>query len=173
MTIRIPVDFSAVEEYEVVGSGNYSAVVEQLLYIEAKAEDKFPQIQVTYTLTEDGETQGRKLSQWLSFSPKALFRMKAWFDAFDVEIDELEIDEESGIITAPDLTGSTVEIKVGVEPSFKDKTQKVNRIDGAPLVHSVPEQRPVKKTRVLPRGASRDEAEDEAPPKKPGARTIR
>lgn len=180
MTIRVPIDFaSATDEYELIPAGVYSAILEGMTYQEAQSEGKFPQLQVDYTLTEDGDFEGRKLSQWLSFSPKALlvprFGMKAFFDAFEVDIDELEIDEETGVVVNPELSGAVVEVKIQVQPHYQDRNRKVNKIEDAPVVHSVPDAPKAKvKARVLPRGAKSEEVEeDEAPARKTGARTIR
>lgn len=137
-TFVVPVDFSDVEEFELIPAGVYSAVVEGLDFIEAKDEDHYPQLKVTYTLTEDGELQGKKVSQWLSFSPKSTFWMKQFFDAFQVELSQLVVDEDTNVVTEPDLSDAVVTIKVLVVPHYQDRTRKVNKIDAAPVVKSVP-----------------------------------
>jgi hypothetical protein len=132
----------------------YSAVVEGLEYIEAKSEDKFPQLKALYTITEDGELQGRNIGQWLSFSPKSLFRMKAFFDAFGAEVSELVVDEDTLNVTSPDISGAVVQIKVLVQPHYLDKSRKVNKIEKAPVVSSTP-------------------AKPKAAGVRPGSRTVR
>lgn len=141
MTFKIPVDFSAAADgFETIDKGVYSAVVEKLVYSEPREAGKFAQLRCQYTITE-GEHEGSPQSQWLSFSPKpgAVSRMKAFFEAFgddvmaELEDGGIETDEE-GNVTSPDIIGTAVEIKVGVEPKWGDPEKTVNKIDDAPVV---------------------------------------
>lgn len=139
MTFRVPVDFSDVEEFEVIPAAVYAAVVESVEFVEAKDEEHYPQLKIVYTITEDGEYLGKKVSQWLSFSPKSTFWMKSFFDAFGItdSLSELVVDEDTQVVTKPNLEGSVVAIKVLVQPHYQDRTRKVNKIDTAPVVKSV------------------------------------
>lgn len=138
MTLKIPLDFEGVEEFDVLPAGVYGAVVEKLTYRPELDADESPDgnpksasISVEYTVTEPEDMVGRKLWQNLYFTPKALFRMKAFFDAFDAEMAELEVDEETGLVLSPDLSGTAVEVKARVDGwGGSDR----NKIDQAPVV---------------------------------------
>jgi hypothetical protein len=152
--IKIPLDFSAVEEFEALDGGVYSAVLEQMFWHEQKENQKADQIEVKYTITEDDESKGTKISQFLSFSSKALFRMRDFFEVFDADIDEIELDEvEDGkaLIVSPDLSGTPVEIKITKEKHYQDKDRWVNKVNAPPrLIETKRKKR-----------AARDEDEDE------------
>lgn len=169
MTIRIPLDFSAVEEFEVLEGGVYSAVLEQMLWLEKQEHQKADQIQVKYTITEDDETKGTKMSQYLSFSPKALFRMRDFFDAFGADVEELvldEADEGVAVILEPDLVGTPVELKITKERHYQDRKRWVNKVDAAQPLKSAKKAAPSRRTRD-------EDEEDESPAKRRGGRTIR
>lgn len=114
-----PIDFGAVEELKNIAVGGpYEGVVEKITYKEASKPGKFPQLSVEIIGT-GGEIDGEKTWQNLSFSPKALGMplekngMKAFFGVFGVEFDrpwpdEGDIDEDSGLVLDPDLSGVPV-----------------------------------------------------------------
>lgn len=171
MGIRIPLDFSAVEDFEALDGGVYSAVLEQMFWHEQKEGQKADQIEVKYTITEDDESKGTKLSQYLSFSPKALFRMRDFFEVFDADIDEIvldDVDEGKALILEPDLSGTPVEIKVTKEKHYQDKTRWVNKIDGPPRLIETKRKAASKRARD-----DDDEDEDEKPAKRRNGRSIR
>jgi hypothetical protein len=160
MTFRVPLDFSDVQEFEVTPAGVYSTVVEQLEIIPRKDEEHFRQLKVDYTITEDNELQGKKISRWVSLSPKSLGFLKQWLDpyvdqldpqtqeafaaeGFEVDPDTAETDEDgnvSGVILWPNFEGSVALVKVTVERHYQDRTRKVNKVAPADVVKSVPEQ---------------------------------
>jgi hypothetical protein len=168
MTFLIPLDFSDAVEFELLPAGVYSAVVEALSVVEAKDEDHFAQIKVDYTITEDGELQGKKISQWLSLSPKSAGFVKQFFDAFGLVPSALELDPEDGAtVVSPYLEGSVVLIKVLVQRHYQDRDRKVNKLGAAPVVKSLPEQPAEQRvvTASLPK-------QQQAPVRRPGARSI-
>lgn len=150
--LKIPLDFEGVGGE--VEAGVYAAVIENLKYrpeVDAKesrdGKPKSAQIAVEYTITEEGDFQGEKLWQNLHMTPKAMFRVKDFFDAFGEDYAELVVDEETGIVLEPDLSGTAVEIKTFIDGKWG------NKVDEAPVVLS--------KSRAK-RKASRAEAEDDA-----------
>jgi hypothetical protein len=166
MTFLIPLDFSDAVEFELLPAGVYSAVVEALTVVEAKDEDHFAQIKVDYTITEDGELQGKKISQWLSLSPKSAGFVKQFFDAFGLVPAALELDPEDGeTVVNPYLEGSVVLIKVTVQRHYQDRDRKVNKLGAAPVVKSLPEQ-------PSDAPASKAALKQNAPVQRPGARRI-
>lgn len=103
---RVTVDFSDVQDFEAIPKGEYPVVIVKPEYREAQQEDKYDYINLEMDITE-GEFKGRK--QWLilSFSPKALWRMKDVFENLGIYQDEIEIDydEDTNLVTDPELTG--------------------------------------------------------------------
>jgi hypothetical protein len=141
MTLRIPLNFDDVQEFDVLETGVYSAVIEKLMYSgEGQKQDGTPKsasIRVEYTLTEP-DFEGRKVSQWLYLSPKAIFRAKSFFDRFDADIDELVLDEEEDdngahLVLEPDLSGEAVEIKIKKVPKWGDPDRDDNKVDDTPV----------------------------------------
>lgn len=170
MTIRVPLDFSEAKEYAVLEGGVYDAVLEKIVWQEQTGNQKADQLRVQYTIT-DGEYKGEQVSQWLSFSDRALMRMKEFFDAFeDVDMpDELEIDEEDGVLLDPDLSDTPVQIKVTKVKSFKDRTKWVNQIDGPPKVGGT------KRAKASSSRRSRDDEDgaEDTGKRRSGGRSIR
>lgn len=170
--LHIPLDFDGVEDFDVIPAGVYPAVIEKLTYKEAKEAGKFPQVSVEYTVT-DPEFEGRKLWQNLSFSPKAVFRMAKFFAAFGEDYAELEVDEDTGVVTDPDLAGMAVEVKTFVEP-YQGVDR--NKIDEPPvLIGSAARKRATQKAR--PAADDDDGDADDSPPKRlaprKGGRSLR
>lgn len=104
---KVPVDFSQVEEFEPLEKGEYACMIEEIVYVEQQQEDKYDYLNVTLTVTEEGEYANRKLWKVWSLSPKALFRMKQDLENLGVDVDELEIDydEDSMQVLEPELAG--------------------------------------------------------------------
>ena len=104
---RTTVDFSDVQEFSAIPKGDYPAVIVKAEYRGTETTGKeHPYINWEFDLT-DGEFKGRK--QWLvtSFSPKALWRLKDMMENLGVVEEEIEFDydEETGLITDPELVG--------------------------------------------------------------------
>lgn len=147
MTIRIPqpIDFDDIPEFELIPAGVYDAVVEQVVYNEPADDSKLASLQAQYTLTEEGDLQGRVISQWVSIpdsdkqSQNKLFgtasRYKQFFAAFGFDPNqELAVDEDTGTVTDPAFSGAVVQIKIAVEPHYLERDRKVNKINTAPVV---------------------------------------
>ena len=159
--LKIPLDFEGVDRAE-VEAGVYAAVIENLKYRPEVAKDesrdgkaKSAQIAVEYTITGPGDYEGEKLWQNLYMTEKSMYRVKAFFDAFDEEYAELVVDEESGIVLEPDLSGIAVEIKTFIDGQWG------NKIDEPPVVMAQPKRRA---TRAK---AEPETDEDDEPEEKP------
>lgn len=156
--LRIPFDFSATAD---VKDGVYDALVEKLTYrpeVDASesrdGKPKSAQISVQYTITEDGEYEGEVLFQNLYLTKKSIKRAIAFFEAFGESFDELVVDEETGVVLEPDLSGIAVQIKTFVDGQWG------NKIDEPPVVMGKR-----RKAKAKP-AADEDDDEDEAPRKR-------
>jgi hypothetical protein len=108
---RITVDFSDVQEFEALDKGEYLGVISKAEYRDFPDEpDRYPYINLEIDVTEPPDLKGRKLWSVLSFSPKALWRMKQVFENLDIFMDEMEfdVDEETNMVVSPELVGIPV-----------------------------------------------------------------
>lgn len=104
----IAVNLGNVEAYDNLPIGSYYGEIDRITYREAREAGKFPQLMVTYVVT-DGDSTGRKSSEFLSLSPKAAFRLKRWFMKFGLgDAENFEVDDESNDLLEPDLIGYAV-----------------------------------------------------------------
>jgi hypothetical protein len=103
---RVQIDFSDVQDFDVLDEGEYPVVISKAEFRPAREEGKFPYINLELDLTEE-PNKGRKLWMILSFSPKALWRMKDVFENLGIYDDAMEVDydEESMLVTQPALAG--------------------------------------------------------------------
>lgn len=94
--------------FENLPVGEYDGQIDKMEHRPPRAAGKFPQLQVTYVVI-DGDSLGRKTSEFLSLSPKADFRLKRWFDKFGLgDLETYDYDEETMLVTDPDLVGIRV-----------------------------------------------------------------
>lgn len=104
----VAVNLADVQAFESLPVGSYYAEIAKITYRAAKSADKHPQMMVSY-LVIDGDHVGRTQNEFLSFSPKALFRMKRWFNKFGLgDIPELNFDDDTDELQEPDLYGYKV-----------------------------------------------------------------
>ena len=103
---RVTIDFSDVQDFDVLDEGEYPVVISKAEFKPAREEGKFPYINLELDLTEE-PNKGRKLWMILSFSPKALWRMRDVFENLGIYDDAMEVDydEESMLVTQPELAG--------------------------------------------------------------------
>ena len=109
----------------------------------------------TYLVT-DGDLIGRKTSEFLSLSPKAAFRLKKWFDRFGLadEITGLDIDDETNLMTSPDLVGVDVIFEVYKDPKlYQGEAQIRTRL--LEVLEEAPEPAPAPKARAAATPAAR------------------
>lgn len=125
--MKVNVDFSDVQDFEAFEPGEYPVIIEQVEYVEPASEDKYPYLNVQLEISE-GEFEGRKLWTILSFSPKALWRMKQVFENLGLPIDEVEfeVDEDTNMVIDPELAGMPAIAVVTVE-KYENKDR--NRVD--------------------------------------------
>lgn len=134
---RIPVDFSDVQEFEALPEDEYLALIEKAEMRLPTEEGKHPYINLQMKVTE-GEYEGRVVFTILSFSPKALFRMKQAFENLGIigEDDELDIDydEDTFAVTSPELVGVPCLITLGTrtyEGQLQNEVKAIVSADGA------------------------------------------
>lgn len=103
---RVKIDFSDIQDFDILDEGEYPVVVTKAEFKPAREEGKFPYINLELDLTEE-PNKGRKLWMILSFSPKALWRMRDVFENLGIYDDAMEVDydEESMLVTQPSLAG--------------------------------------------------------------------
>jgi len=88
---RITVDFSDVQDFEVLPTGEYSGVITKTTLRNVDVEDKFPYINVEIDIQEAletkedaGDVEGRKVWMVMSTSPKALGITKQYLENLDL-----------------------------------------------------------------------------------------
>ena len=103
---RVTIDFSDVQDFDVMDEGEYPVIIDKAEFREAREEGKFPYINLEMSVSE-GNNKGRKLWMILSFSPKALWRMKDVFENLGVYNDSVEVDydEDTMLVVDPELAG--------------------------------------------------------------------
>lgn len=162
---KVKVNFADIEDFEALPEGVYSAVIEKVEYREPKEKGKAPYLNVEYTVSE-GEFESRKLWEVLSWSPKALFRMRDFFLAFGFEDGayELDIDDESNLLLDPDLVGYAVELTVENEIYNKKEVNRVVAMEV--LSEDKPEAPPVADEAEAEEVAEEEEEPEADEPKK-------
>lgn len=134
---RIPVNFADVQEFEALPEDEYLAIIEKAEMRLPTEEGKFPYINLQMKVTE-GEFAGRVVFTILSFSPKALFRMKQAFENLglidpDAEMD-IDYDEDTLQVTEPELVGVPCRITLGTrtyEGNLQNEVKAIVSADGA------------------------------------------
>jgi len=112
----INIDLSKIEAFENLPFGSYLGEIAKIQYKEAREAGKFAQIMVTYVVI-DGVSITRKQSEWLSLSPKAVYRTKKWFAKFgcgDITLTDESFDPDTDELIDPDLIG--VKVIFSVKP---------------------------------------------------------
>jgi hypothetical protein len=134
---RIPVDFSDVQEFEALPEDEYTVVIEKAEMRLPQEDGKFPYINLQMKVTE-GEFKDRVVFNILSFSPKALFRMKQVFENLGIiEEDEqidVDYDEDSMQVTEPELVGVPARVTLGqrtYEGNVQNEVKAMTSVDGA------------------------------------------
>lgn len=125
---KVQVDFSDVKEFEALPKGEYDCVIEEAKFVEPTEDGKYPYINLTLAVTEEGEFEKRKLWCIWSLSPNALFRMKGDLENLGLVVGELDIDydEDSMIVTSPEVVGLPVTASVSTR-TYQGRTQ--NQVD--------------------------------------------
>ena len=160
---RVTVDFSEIEEFEPMPKGDYAVLVDKLEYRVAQEADKYDYISWELVVTEPGEFNNRRLWFITSLSPKALFRLKDILENLGLYEDELEIDydEESMMVTSPEVTGMPAMATVSQRPyegRIQNDVVALTSMDGA-------EKKPARKT------TSRSPAKKASRGRKPAGKT--
>jgi len=168
----IPVNLSDVEAYSDLPVDEYAGQIDKIEWLPAKEQGKFPQLMITYAVI-DGDQLGRKSSEFLSFSPKAAFRMKKWFDQFGFgDTENLDVDDDTNLLTEPDLIGVKVVFHVYQDGYRQGKPQTKGNERYRTELLTVDEdefEAPAKAEKPEPE----DSAEPEAEEKPKAARPVR
>lgn len=134
---RIPVDFSDVQEFEALPEDEYDAIIEKAEMRLPTEEGKSPYINLQFKITEEGEFKGRVVFSILSFSPKALFRMKQAFENLGIiepdDAIDVDYDEETMAVTEPELVGVPCRLTLGTrtyEGNLQNEVKVITGIDG-------------------------------------------
>lgn len=136
---RITVDFSDVQDFEVLPTGEYSGVITKTTLRNVDVEDKFPYINVEIDIQEAletkedaGDVEGRKVWMVMSTSPKALGITKQYLENLDLYVENLDIDAEEGdngdlIVTNPEMVGLPVKVQLSKR---KYEGREQNQVEG-------------------------------------------
>lgn len=160
---QIAVNLGDVAAWESLPFGKYLGEITRVLYIEAKAADKFPQLQVTYLVIE-GDSTGKSQSQWLSLSPKAMRFTKRFFDKFGLgDTANFDVDDDTDDLIDPDIVGYRVIFEVAPDRNDPDRirTDLVSVEEDAPAAAPAKPAAPQRPARVAPKAAPVEEAEEE------------
>jgi hypothetical protein len=115
----IPVNLGDVTSDD-LPEGTYLAQVDVHKYNE-ETGDKKASVRMGYEVIEEGDNLGRKASQWLYFSEKAIFRTKKHYAKFGLEdLENFEVADDSDDIIEPDLVGVQVIIESYLETDRRD-----------------------------------------------------
>lgn len=105
------INFSDVEDFDVIPEGKYSAVVTEASLAENKAGDGH---NIVWQWQVDVNGTPRKMRMWSSLKPTALWRVKKMFKAMGILQDEMnfEVDEDTGYILSPELVGIAAVVEI-------------------------------------------------------------
>jgi len=163
----IPLDFSSVETFDNLPISKYYGSIDKVELRPASDPAKHDQLMATYLVT-DGDQLGRKSSEFLSLSPKAAFRLKKWFDTFGLadDLEALEVDDDTNLLTNPDLVGIDVIFEVYLDPKLYQgekqiRTRLVEVLEDAPAPVPAPKARAAAKPAAVPEPELEEEEEEE------------
>lgn len=129
-------DLSGVpDQMDAVPEGEYTIMVEKVVFTENKDPAKSPYLSWTMGITGPAQV-GRKLFMITSLAEKALWRLKANFKALGLPTDRLNfvLQPETGLILQPAIPGTVALAKVTIEKyDGRDQNRVVDlvAIDGA------------------------------------------
>lgn len=165
---NIPISFEGVETFENLPIGSYMGSIDKLEYRQATEPGKFDQLMAQYIVIDEGELLGRKSSEFLSMSPKAMFRLKRWFDKFGLAdgFTGIEVDDETNLVTDPDLIAVNVIFRVYEDPKpYKGekqiRTELVEVLDEVTEPAPAPARAPAKAAAAAPAPVEEEAAEAE------------
>lgn len=121
-------DFSKIPANN-VADGEYDATLESV-ELRQSQNSEFPYLNWSFVLS-GGEASGRKLYLTTSLSPKSLWNARDQFEILGFQVDdnlELEIDDESGMVTDPPLSNIPVRVLVFNEVYMGRNQPKISNI---------------------------------------------
>ena len=127
MTPTLNLDFSGVQEYDVLESGNYPVMIETVTMRQSKSDPNAYYLNWDLSITE-GDAEGRHLFFMTSLKEKALWRLKTVFESLGIYQEQmaLEVDEETGVVYGPELAG-LVGLAVVSQEVYEKRLQ--NKVD--------------------------------------------
>lgn len=126
----ITVNFSDVEDFELLPAGVYPATVTDVTESENPGPSGYTYLNWEFTILE-GEFEDRKQWTITSLSPKAAFRLKEVLVAFGVTSDEIATMEE---FEPTDYIGTHVNLSVvqeNYEGTLRNSVKSLHAIEGA------------------------------------------
>lgn len=126
--MKIPVDFSDVQRGGAIPAGDYNAIVSDVLLKEKTGAEH--QYLNWDCVVADGEFEGRHQFMVTSFSPGSKWKMQECFVNLGyVDLNfELEIDDQTGQLTGPEVIGLPCVIQVFQEQYNNRMTSKISTI---------------------------------------------
>jgi hypothetical protein len=140
--LKIPVDFSDVQQGGAVPAGDYPAVIADcLLKQKPGADHAFLNWDCVIA---EGELEGRHQFMVSSFAPGAKWKMQeAFINLGYAELEfELEIDDATGQLINPEVIGLPCVIQVFQEPYNNRMTSKISTILGPNGEGAAPAEQP-------------------------------
>lgn len=168
----VAVNLADVQTFTNLPVGEYEGQIDKMEHRPPRAAGKFAQLMVTYVVI-DGEAIGRKSSEFLSLSPKADFRLKRWFDKFELgDMEAYDYDEETMLVTDPDLVGIRVVFQCYEDKPKPGETENQIRTELVTVLDELDVQ-PAAKAEVAEEAEEDEEAAAEEPEEKKVVRTAR
>lgn len=124
-------DFSQIPDFKALPEGEYDAVVSQVT-VKESSNSEYPYLNWQFTISDTDFPEAESMSVYMmtSLSPKALWRVRDTFATFgliDSEID-LEIDDTTGILIDPDLTGMAVRLQLSQDTYQNQIRNRVEQV---------------------------------------------
>lgn len=115
----VKINFADVKEREIIPVGDYECTLTAITFVAKKATTKAPYIKCEFTVSEEGEAQGRKLFRNLSLSEESLWAFKSAMIALGTDPEEFddEVDPEE---MARDNIGNTAVLTVTHQKDTRD-----------------------------------------------------
>jgi hypothetical protein len=131
---KLNVNFADVETFDLIPVGTPLVEVEQVEAKESQSSE-FPYLNWKLRIVEDDEDWeesfvGRYLWLMTSLSPKALFRLKQVFENIGVDDEDidLEVDDDTNLVTEPELVGIRAYAPVRHEPYNGEQRARVSTL---------------------------------------------
>lgn len=128
--MELTVNFADVQTRALIPAGDYSGIVTDCV-LKEKTGKEHPYLNFEVTIAE-GDHEGRKLYLVASFQPNAMWKMMETFQNLGLtDLDyKLTVDDQTMVLTEPEVIGLPCVIQVFQEPYNKRMTSKISNILG-------------------------------------------